>query len=218
LKTAQKKTKTRKEIRSAIRKQLNYLERSIKHSHSLLNVYNTIPLDKKYYKYFFVIQEVYRQQNSMYKRRPHSIEHRIVSIHQPHMRPIVRRKANAHTEFGAKINVSLMNGYAFLDELSWDAFKEGQFLMIAVEDDKRRFGYYPVEVMADKIYCTRANRAMLKDFGIKLRSKPLGRPKAVELEHVRPGERNPIEGKFGQAKTAYGMNRIKAWLKQTNES
>jgi endonuclease/exonuclease/phosphatase (EEP) superfamily protein YafD len=35
--------------------------------------------------------------------------------------------------------------------------------------------------------------------------------------HIRPGERNPIEGKFGQAKTAYGMNRIKARLQQTSE-
>jgi hypothetical protein len=41
---------------------------------------------------------------------------------------------------------------------------------------------------------------------------------AVDVEHVRPGERNPIEGKFGQAKTAYGMNRIKARLQQTSES
>ncbi|MCX6278369.1 MAG: transposase, partial [Bacteroidetes bacterium] len=29
---------------------------------------------------------------------------------------------------------------------------------------------------------------------------------------------NPIEGKFGQAKTAYGLNRIKARLSQTSES
>jgi len=36
--------------------------------------------------------------------------------------------------------------------------------------------------------------------------------------HVSPGERNAIEGKFGQAKTAYGMNRIKARLKITSES
>jgi hypothetical protein len=72
--------------------------------------------------------------------------------------------------------------------------------------------------MADKIYCNRSNRAELKKLGIRLRAKPLGRPKAVEVEHVRPGERNPIEGKFGQAKTAYGMNRIKARLQQTSES
>ena len=36
--------------------------------------------------------------------------------------------------------------------------------------------------------------------------------------HVSPGERNPIEGKFGQAKTGYGLNRIKARLKGTSES
>jgi hypothetical protein len=36
--------------------------------------------------------------------------------------------------------------------------------------------------------------------------------------HVSPGERNPIEGKFGQAKTGYGLNRIKARLRDTSES
>ena len=36
--------------------------------------------------------------------------------------------------------------------------------------------------------------------------------------HIRPGQRNPIEGKFGQGKNAYGMNRIKARLQQTSES
>jgi IS5 family transposase len=53
--------------------------------------------------------------------------------------------------------------------------------------------------------------------GIALIAKPLGRPKAMSI-HIRPGQRNPIEGKFGQAKSAYGMNRIKARLQQTSES
>jgi hypothetical protein len=89
--------------------------------------------------------------------------------------------------------------------------------MNTIEKYKKRFGFYPKEVLVDKIYCTRDNRAKLKLLGIILRAKPLGRPKAVEA-HVRPGERNPIEGKFGQAKSAYGMNRIKARLQQTSES
>ncbi|MBK8806912.1 MAG: transposase [Bacteroidales bacterium] len=71
--------------------------------------------------------------------------------------------------------------------------------------------------MADKIYCTRENRKALKQRNIKLIAKPLGRPSAVR-EHVSPGERNPIEGKFGQAKTGYGLNCIKARLKGTSES
>lgn len=58
---------------------------------------------------------------------------------------------------------------------------------------------------------------MLKEKGIRLLAKPLGRPSAVSI-HVSPGERNPIEGKFGQAKTGYGLNRIKARLRQTSES
>jgi hypothetical protein len=36
--------------------------------------------------------------------------------------------------------------------------------------------------------------------------------------HLRPGQRNPIEGKFGQGKLAYGMNLIRAQLKETSES
>ncbi|MDZ4710454.1 MAG: transposase, partial [Saprospiraceae bacterium] len=64
------------------------------------------------------------------------------------------------------------------------------------------------EVLVDKIDCTRANRAMLKELQIQLIAKPLGRPQAVP-NHISPGPRNPIEGKFGQAKTAHGMNRIK---------
>lgn len=71
--------------------------------------------------------------------------------------------------------------------------------------------------LADKIYCTRSNRLALKEKGIKLLAKPLGRPSALH-NHVSPGERNPIEGKFGQAKTAYGLNRIKARLRTTSES
>jgi len=32
--------------------------------------------------------------------------------------------------------------------------------------------------------------------------------------HITLGERNPIEGKFGQSKNAYRLNRIKAKLQQ----
>ena len=218
LRTIQKRTKTRKELRKAIRKQLGYLDRNIGHIHKLLDKYGAIPLDRHQHNYFFVVQTLYGQQAHMHKERTHTIDHRIVSIHQPHVRPIVRGKTNANVEFGAKVQVSLMNGYAFLDDLSWEAFNEGTRLMSVVENYRKRFGHYPHEVLADQIYCNRANRAMLKGLDIHLRAKPLGRPLAVKTEHVTPGERNPIEGKFGQAKTAYGMNRIKARLQGTSES
>ena len=218
LKTAQKKTKSRKEIRKAIKKQLSYLKRNIGNIHKLLDHYQTIPLDRHQHKYLFVIQVLYDQQAEMYQQNSHTVIHRIVSIHQPHVRPIVRGKTNANVEFGSKIQVSIMNDYAFLDDLSWEAFNEGTRLMHTVGLYRKRFGHYPQEVLADQIYCTRDNRAKLKQLGIRLKAKPLGRPPAVKTEHVRPGERNPIEGKFGQAKTAYGLNRIKARLQHTSQS
>ena len=220
LKTAQKKKKTRKEIRKAIKQQLQYLKRNISCILKMLEHYNRIPLHKKQYKYLLVIQTLYDQQKFMYDKKVHSVEDRIVSIHQPHVRPIVRGKTNANVEFGSKIQVSLVKGIAFLDELSWDAFNEGAHLKKSVEKYKTRFGFYPKEVLTDKIYCTRENRKWLNQRNIKLRAKPLGRPssKGALSIPVRPGERNPIEGKFGQAKTAYGMNRIKARLRATSES
>ena len=218
LKVAQKKHKTNKEIRNALRKQLSYLNRNIKYIHQLLKCFDTIPLNKREYKYLLVIQTLHEQQKFMYDNRTHSVEHRIVSIHQPHVRPIVRGKTNAYVEFGSKIQMSMMNGIAFLEDLSWDAFNEGTRLISTVENYKRRFGYYPNKVFADKIYCNRDNRTKLKGLNITLVAKPLGRPSLAVDNHIRPGERNPIEGKFGQAKTAYGMNRIKARLSDTSES
>lgn len=217
LKTAQKKNKTRKEIRKAVRVQLAYLKRNLSSINSLLDSYSSIPLKAQELKYLMVIQTLYNQQQQMYDTKTHSIEDRIVSIHQPHVRPIVRGKSQAKVEFGSKIHVSLIDGISFLDELSWDAFNEGSQMMAYVYKYFVRFGFYPKELLADKIYCTRENRAALKLLNIKLIAKPLGRPPAVPI-HLSPGERNPIEGKFGQAKTGYGLNRIKARLKGTSET
>jgi transposase, IS5 family len=215
--TAQKKNKSRKTIRQAIGGQLRYLARNLRSIDKLLDAYDEIPLRHKDHKYLMIIHTVYQQQKQMYDNSTHQIEHRIVSLHQPHVRPIVRGKSNAKVEFGSKINVSLIDGISYLDEISWEAFNEGSHLMDYVEQFKKRFGYYPAEVLVDQIYCTRANRSALKLLGIRLIAKPLGRPPAVPI-HVRPGERNPIEGKFGQAKTAYGLNRIRARLMGTSES
>ena len=217
LKTAQKKNKTHKEIRKATGSQLRFLKRNLNSINRLLDSYKTIPLKPKNYKYLLVINTLYAQQKEMHSNGVHRIDDRIVSIHQPHVRPIVRGKSQAKVEFGAKIHLSLIDGISFLDELSWDAFNEGSHMMEYIEKYRNRFGFYPKEVLADQIYCNRINRAAMKEKGIKLLAKPLGRPSAVQ-KHVSPGERNPIEGKFGQAKTAYGLNRVKARLRETSES
>ena len=215
---AQRRKRSQQMIRKGVGRQLRYVRRNIRVLNELLSKYSTCPLKSKEIKYLMVINEVYRQQELMFSKRIHKVEDRIVSIHQPHVRPMVRSKEKAKVEFGAKLNLSLVDGYSFIDHLSWDAYNEGKLLMESVDLYRKRHGYYPKEILADQIYCNRENRSSLKTLGIRLIAKPLGRPPAVKLEYLRPGERNPIEGKFGQAKTRYGMDRIKARLKVTSES
>jgi IS5 family transposase len=219
LKVAQNRNPSKKAIRKGVGQQLRYVGRNLKHIDVLLDSYDHFPLSHKKQRQLWVVHTLYEQQHQMFKAGETRIADRIVSIHEPHVRPIMRGKAWAKTEFGSKIHLSLVDGYAYLDTLCWDAFHEGNGLSAYVAKYKQRFGFYPEKVLVDKLYCTRANRKWLKEKGVKLSAKPLGRPSARAVEdHVRPGERNPIEGKFGQAKNGYGMNRIRARLKQTSQS
>ena len=84
--------------------------------------------------------------------KTHSVPDRIVSLSQPWIRPIVRGKSKAPTEFGVKISVSVVNGYTFIDRMSFDAYNEGdaeEFVHV-VEEFRRRFGHYPERILADK--------------------------------------------------------------------
>lgn len=57
------------------------------------------------------IRMVHDQQREMPDQKTRRVEHRIVSLHQPHVRPIVRGKAGHETEFGAKLTAGLADGY-----------------------------------------------------------------------------------------------------------
>lgn len=217
LAVARRRIKSKKVIRKAIRKQLGYLNRNIKSIDRMLDSNDQIPLNARDHKYLLVVRELYRQQRQMYQNKVNRIDNRIVSIHQPHVRPMVRGKASAKVEFGSKISLSMLEGYSMVDKLGWDAYHEGQELPDLLEKYRQRFGFYPREVVVDKLYTGRVNRALLKELGIKLIGKPLGRPPAGEKNEVDPGIRNPIEGKFGQGKRAYRMDRVFAKLKDTSE-
>jgi len=216
-----------KVIRKGISQQLSYLKRNLQSVDKIL-INNPLALNeltKAEYKYLLVIDELYRQQLEMFRANKHSIEHRIVSIHQPHIRPIVRGKAGKKVEFGAKINVSLQEGFARIDQLSFEAFNEGTFLKDQVERYKKLNGYYPELVQTDDIYMTKENRKYLKENGIRHTGKALGRkPKQVPstqekaIRQIERNQRNHIEGKFGQGKVKYNLNKIMAKISDTTES
>ena len=74
--------------------------------------------------------KMYFQQEQMHRSGEHRCDDRIISIFQPHIRPIVRGKASAKVEFGAKIGVSIVEGYNYVDHHSWDAYNEGSDLQL----------------------------------------------------------------------------------------
>jgi hypothetical protein len=129
-------------------------------------------LNKKLYKTRLVLPEVYRQQQWLFNNNKHSIKDRIVSLSQPHIRPIVRGKAGKSVECGAKLSASCFKGYVFLDRMSWDNFNESGDLKTQVEAYHRFTGYYPESVHADRIYRTRDNRAGYTERGIRISGPP----------------------------------------------
>lgn len=166
----------------------------------------------------------------MYKNKQRRCDDRIVSIHQPHVRPIIRGKAGKKVEFGAKLIVSMVGGIASVGRFGWDAFNESCDLQQQRKRYKQKFGCYPEVVLADNIYGTRDNRREMKKGQIRFGGVHLGRPKkpttenATELKREKQQRRQddldriPIEGKFGQGKNGYRLSYVRAKSQQTSEA
>ena len=227
LRIVKRRKKPRKLIRKGLRQQLNYVRRNLSHIDRLIEAGATLAvLNPREYKTLLVIHEVFRQQQHMYQYKQRRIDDRIVSISQPHVRPIVRGKAGTPVEFGAKLAISCVTGYVFLDRLSWNNFNESEDLIAQIERFRVRTGHYPESVHADQIYRTRGNLRWCKRHGIRLSGPPLGRPsldetqQALLRQQTRDDEsvRVVVEGKFGQAKRRFGLGRVMAKLAQTAET
>jgi hypothetical protein len=130
----------------------------------------------------------------------------------------------ASVDFGAKLAVSLVDGYAFCEELSWDAYNEGNTLIDSIEKYEEKYGFYPEVVLADKIYRTQENREYCKKRKIRLSGPKLGRPceesRKDEKRQIYQDscERNEVEGLFGTGKRKYALDRIMAKLRETSET
>jgi len=220
----QKKPGARK-IRKAIGQQLRYLKRNLGYIDLMAEEGLLLYLNKRLYRLLLIIKELYRQQLWMYENRTHSIADRIVSLYQPHVRPIVRGKAKNPVEFGAKVSISLVDGFSFVERIDWDAYNESCDLIEQIKRYRQRFGFYPESVHVDKIYRTRDNRRFCKKHGIRLSGPPLGKPighaeqlkEQRKLQHQDELDRIAVEGKFGQGKRRFSLARIMTKLAQTSE-
>ena len=217
LKLAKCKKWTRAKCRKTIADQLHYVDAAL---NRLEKWKAKIPDFEQYFPYWLkqrleVIPKVYAQQKEMYDNNTCVCENRICSLEQPHVRPIKRGKRPNPTEFGQKLHLSIVGGYTYIEQTSWNNFNESLDLEATVNDYYRKFGYYPEAVLADRIYQTRANRNFCKKHNIRLSGPPLGRRKADSTEaklqrqmYRDACERNVVEGRNGIAKRRFGLDRI----------
>ena len=164
--------------------------------------------------YLRTIKKVLEQQTFLQTHPAKELKNRIVSLHKPYLRPIVRGKENKRVEFGMKAHVLQVDGICFIDTLEFRAFNESTRLKISYVKHKNIFGELN-HLGADRIYATNANRRYLTSKqvftcfpkkGPKVESK-----EEKKLKSLISIQRSTVmEGAFGTQKTAYGLNKVRA--------
>lgn len=227
LSVAKQKKPRRRKINAAIRRQLDYLQRNLDAIDALIASRASLSgLKTHWWHKLLVISELHRQQSILLNAKTRSIPDRIVNLVQRQVRPIVRGKARAAVEFGAKISVSVRNGFAFLHRISWDPYNEAADLIPQAKKYKHEHGCYPERICADRIYINTKNRNFCTRNNIRLSGKRLGRPpKDPEINAAHKQQlsadqrrRNEVEGCFGSGKRKYSLDLIMARLAKGAET
>lgn len=218
MKYARSRKRTKSLVRKSIKKQLGYLSRDLAHIDAML--VNGKVLGERRMARLETIRKIYEQQKFMYDNQTHSVEDRIVSLSQPFLRPIVRGKAGKPVEFGAKLDISVCDGWTRLEVLSFDAYNEALNLQAMAERYRKRTGRYPSRILADKIYRNRDNLVWCRLRRIRLTGPALGRPKKDEVRDGKQDyrdecERIEVERRFSLAKRKCGLGLIMAKLEDT---
>ena len=222
---AKSKRPSTERIRATIKAQLSYVRRDLGYIDDYMHK-GYAPAEK-FIDNIITIHILYEQQLYMYENNTHKVDNRIVSIGLPFVRPVVRGKSKAPTEFGAKLHLSIdETGFARIEYLSFNAYNEGPMLIEALNAYKYRNGVYPERVLVDQIYRTKANIAFCKKEGIRMSGPKLGRPTtdADELKKQRKAEakdnsdRLEVERYFSTAKRRNGMGVINKKREDTSLS
>jgi len=154
-------------------------------------------------------QKILTQQKDVYQNK--KVPERIVSIHQPHIRPMVRGKYPVSVEFGPKVLLNLQNDCLFLEGVQFNNIADSHLLEASIQKYKERFGCYPTQLAADRGFWSKENRQLAEDYGIKKiaienkgKSSYLkGKPFRERLRRLRC----KIEAKISLAKRKYGLDR-----------
>ena len=119
LNVAKQKKPRRRKLKAAVRRQLSYLQRNLEAIDALIAAGARLSCLKRHWWHKLrACSELRRQQSVLIASKTRSIPDRLVNLVQRQVRPIVRGKARAAVEFGAKISVSVQNSFPFLHRIS----------------------------------------------------------------------------------------------------
>jgi len=158
---AHKRIISQEQVRKIKKTQLQYLKRNISQADEVMK-----GLKEKIDKNEFILKgkdnqktfqklktkleiakQIYSQQYALYHGE--KIKDRIVSFHRPNVRPIFRGKAKKKTEFGLKVQTSLMGRALIIGKISYDNFHDGHGTKEAIEEMQKK--NYPIkEQIGDK--------------------------------------------------------------------
>jgi transposase, IS5 family len=179
-------------------------------------------LKTSYQERLSVIKTMVEQQQAHFNEPESKIENRIVSLHKPYVRPIVRGKENKPLEFGAKVHIYQVDNFDFIEYIDFNNFNETTRFESTIEHHQTFFE--PVkQVAADRIYHTNKNRTICTKRDIHHNFTPKGSPtkdetiakqkrKLREILSVDRGTR--LEGAFGNIKNHYLARTNKARTKE----
>jgi transposase, IS5 family len=221
LSVAKSKKKSRRKSKKLCKSLLKYLQRLQEQLGELLSKYKgAIALSNYQYNRLQTITKVKEQQWQIYFGNQTTVPARIVSLHKPYVRAIIRGKEVKPVEFGVKVNMLQVDGINFIENISFDNFNEGTRLKSTIEMQRRYFGKCH-QMGADAIYATNENRSYCTKNNIATSFVAKGKEgkdkeQKSQMRSLLGKVRSTVlEGSFGNEKNHYMMDKIKAKTEQT---
>ncbi len=211
---AKRRKKSKRHSKKMCKSLLQYLQRLIEQLEHLEQKHS-IAISASKYNRFATIKKLKGQQWELHFGNQSKVPDRIVSLHKPYVRPIIRGKEVKPVEFGAKVNMLLVDGISFIEHLSYANFNEGIRLQNTIHLQRRYFGACH-QMAADAIYATNENRKyctqnnIATSFVAKGKEGKLKEQKSQMRSILGKVRSTVLEGSFGNEKNHYQMNKIKA--------
>jgi transposase, IS5 family len=209
---SKKRKKSKRENKKMCKLLLKYLDRLLKQLDELTTKHKASAGKGNRLE---TIRKMRDQQWKIYFGNQAKVPDRIVSLHKPYVRPIIRGKEVKPVEFGPKINMLQVDGINFIEHLSYDNFNESTRLQSTIHLQRRYFGAC-YQMGADAIYATNANRKYCTENNIATSFVAKGKEgkykeQKSQMRFLLGKIRSTVlEGSFGNEKTHYDMAQIKA--------